>query len=345
MPSDKLKIGVLGTGGFGQVHLSCYQNNENCEIVAVASRTEKHSKMAARKFSIPYYYHGDDWRKLFSENDLDIVSICTPNYLHAPMILEAIENEINILCEKPICISKEELNEIESHLNKKKVIFFSSFQKRYIPPIIMFKDVIEKGLLGDIRYIRYRFSHLGPYKSWRPISEEKWFYDIDKAGGGVLIDLGVYCIDLIRFLFGDYKNLIFSMKESQCYKIEGEDSAFVIFKVDDNITGEIDVSWCFGPLEYITLMGNKGWMILEFVPKYQVFYHFYWKKKLAKNKLIQKMVKWTPTSRNYQQQLINHFVNCVINGTQEHPDFIDGKRAVEFVLDAYSFKESQNNIK
>ena len=57
------------------------------------------------------------------------------------------------------------------------------------------------------------------------------------------------------------------------------------------------------------------------------------------------MVKWTPTSRNYQQRLIIHFVNCVINRTQEHPDFHDGKRAVKFVLDAYSFKESQNNIK
>lgn len=106
----KLRIGLIGPGSFGYLHLYGYKKNENCELIAVASRTEQHAKQAADKFNIPKYYCNDDWKKMFEEDSLDAVSICSPNYLHAPMAKEAIKKDVNILCEKPICISEKELD-------------------------------------------------------------------------------------------------------------------------------------------------------------------------------------------------------------------------------------------
>ena len=91
-----------------------YAKNPECELVAIASRTEDHAKKAAERFHIPKVYAGNNsWEKMIDEQELDIVSICTPNYLHAPIVLKAIENDCNILCEKPIAISREELSQIE----------------------------------------------------------------------------------------------------------------------------------------------------------------------------------------------------------------------------------------
>ena len=124
-----LKVGIVGAGGIGTENLSGFSKNPDCEIVAIASRTKEHAKAASEKFNVPKVYAGNDsWKKMIDEQELDIISVCTPNYLHAPIVLKAIEKNGHILCEKPIAISREELNHIESKLASKDLIFFTSFQ-------------------------------------------------------------------------------------------------------------------------------------------------------------------------------------------------------------------------
>jgi len=115
-----LKIGLVGAGGFGTIHLTGFSKNPNCQIVALASRTEEHVKATSKAYNVPHVYAGNDsWEKMLDNEKLDVVSICTPNYLHAPIILKAIKKNFHILCEKPIAISREELRQIESELTSK----------------------------------------------------------------------------------------------------------------------------------------------------------------------------------------------------------------------------------
>ncbi len=333
----KLRIGLIGAGGFGYLHLSGYKKNENCELVAVASRTEQHAKKAAEKFNIPKYYWGDDWTKMLEENSLDAVSICSPNYLHAPMTIEAIKNNINILCEKPICISEKELEEIETMLSKNKLIYFSSFQKRYIGLFSQIKEIIDNKALGEINLVRYFFSHYGPYTSWKPLSEQKWFFDSELAGGGVLLDFGVHCIDILRYMLGEYHEIEGYSYNTSCKNIKDEDNCNVLVRFENNTLGVISVSWCNEPMELFELYGTKGTLkinlhlteSLSFAPK-----------RLKRNQFIKNALEYKPTSDIGQHLLIDHFINCILEGKQEHPDFNDGKRATEFVLKAYSLKKS-----
>jgi predicted dehydrogenase len=333
----KLKVGLIGAGGFGYLHLYGYQKNEHCDLVAVASRTEQHAKKAADKFNIPNYYWGDDWIKMLEENSLDVVSICSPNYLHAPMTIEAIKNGINILCEKPICISQEELEKIESMLSKKNLIYFSSFQKRYIELFSQIKEIIDNNVLGDINLVRYFFSHYGPYTSWKPLSEQKWFFDSELAGGGVLLDLGVHCIDILRYLIGEFHEIEGYSYNTFCKNIKDEDNCNVLFRFENNTLGVISVSWCNEPMELLELYGTNGTLKINPHVTERITYAPI---KLKKNQLIKSLLDYEPTNEIAQHLLIDHFINCVLEGKQEHPDFNDGKRATEFVINAYSLKKS-----
>jgi len=331
-----LKVGIVGAGGFGTVHLSGFSKNPDCELVAIASRTKEHAKAASEKFGVPKVYAGNDsWEKMIDEQDLDIISVCTPNYLHAPIVLKVIEKNCHILCEKPIAISREELNHIESKLASKDLVFFTSFQKRYNPIFRLIKSIIEEDILGKITSVRYYFSHYGPYKSWEALSEEKWFFDSKKAGGGVLMDLGVHCIDILRYLLGEYDKVNGINFNTSCINMENEDNCNVLFRFKNAVLGFIGVSWCNEPSETIDLFGTKGFIKVDLSGRNPLSFS---PKTLKRNKLIKDLLEFKPTNESAQNKLIDHFINCIQTKKQESPNFDDGKKAVEFVLEAYSFK-------
>ena len=314
-----------------------YDKNLDCELVAVASRTEEHAKMVSERFNIPnMYVGGDSWKILLEKEELDIVSICTPNYLHAPIVLKAIENDCNILCEKPIAISREELSQIEEKLKNKNIIFFTSFNKRYNPIFRLIKSVLDENILGKIASIRYFFSHYGPYKSWEAISEEKWFFDSKKAGGGVLLDLGVHCIDILRYLLGEYDKVNGINFNTSCINMEDEDNCNILFRFNNDTLGLISVSWCNEPSETLDIFGTKGFIKVDISGRNRLSFG---PKSLKRNKEIKRLLKFKPTNESAQNKLIDHFINCIKTNNQENPNFEDGKRAVEFVLEAYSLKE------
>ncbi len=331
----KLKVGLIGAGGFGQQHLQGYKRNENCELLAIASRTEEHVKEIAKKFAIPHVYWGDDWKKMLKEENLDILSICTPNYLHAPITLEAIKNDINILCEKPICITTKELREVEENLKSKKLIYFTSFQKRYNPLFLHVKEIIEEKLLGKLISARYLFAHLGPYTSWRALSKQRWFFDSALAGGGVALDLGVHSIDILRYLIGEISKVEGYSANTSCKDIKNEDNCTILTRFKNDCLGTISISWCNQPMETIDILGTEGTLSIDLNSNTPITCI---PRKLKKNSIIKDTLSYTPTNENTQFLLINHFVDCVLKGTQEHPNFEDGKRAVEIVLEAYGLK-------
>ena len=314
-----------------------YDKNPNCELVAVASRTEEHAKIVSERFNIPNIYAGEEgWKNLLDKEELDIVSICTPNYLHAPIVLKAIENDCNILCEKPIAISREELSQIEEKLKNKNLIFFTSFQKRYLPVFRLIKNVLDDNLLGKITSVRYFFSHYGPYKSWRALSEEKWFFDSKKAGGGVLLDLGVHCIDILCYLLGEVDKVNGMNFNTSCINMEDEDNCNVLCRFKNGTLGHITVSWCNEPTETLDIFGTKGFVKLDISGRNPLSFG---PESLKINRIIKNLLEFKPLYESAQNKLIDHFIKCIKTNNQENPNFEDGKRAVEFVLDAYSLKK------
>ncbi|MHA1292288.1 MAG: Gfo/Idh/MocA family protein [Promethearchaeota archaeon] len=329
---------MIGAGAIGEVHLLGFRKIKNCEIVAIASRTKEHALKTADKFKIRNIYVSDGWKDMIVEENLDIVSICTPNYLHYPMIMESIKNNINILCEKPICISQNELDSVEKALAKNSIIFFTAFHKRYISIFSTVKESIRKEILGKISFVRYIFTHLGPYTSHKARSKEKWFFNSKKAGGGVLLDLGVHCIDILRYLIGECEKIDGISYNTTCTDIKDEDNCSVLFKFENGVLGNINVSWCIPPTEIIEIYGQKGLIKIDLISKKKPLTIL--PKVIRKNKYINNVFKQKISKEPAHYQLIEHFVNCVLeNKTIDGPTFQDGKKAVEFVLNAYFLKK------
>jgi len=331
----KLKVGLIGAGAIGEVHLEGFKQNKHCTLVAIASRTEEHANDFAKKFDIPKTYVEDGWQDMLNDENLDAVSICTPNYLHHPMIMKSIEKNIHILCEKPLCISQKELDSVEEALSKKTLIFFTAFHKRYISIFPIVKKIIDNNGLGDISLVRHVFAHLGPYKSHKALSKEKWFFDSKKAGGGVFLDLGVHSIDLFRYLMGDYKKIEGINSNTSCIDMKDEDNCNVLFRFQNDALGIISVSWCFPPTEFLEIFGTKGSISIDLVSDKLFNYK---PESLKENSIIREAIDHKISNLPPHHILIDHFIQCVLNNKNETPNFIDGKRAVEFVLEAYALK-------
>ena len=329
----RVKVGLIGAGGFGNIHLEGYEKNENVDLIAIVARTKDHAEKAAQRFSVEQIYFGNEgWKNMLKLENLNAISICTPNYLHAPIALEALRSGIHVLCEKPICINYEELGELEKVVEETKCVFMTSFQKRFNPLMSILKWIIEDEVLGNIILIKYYFSHYGPYTSWKALSKEKWFFDSKMAGGGVLLDLGVHCIDILRYLIGDYAEINGVNSNTSCIDMKDEDNCNVLLSFQNGILGMISVSWCNYPSEIIEIYGTKGNMRLDLHSKRPVSCQ---PKSLIKNQLIKKAQYFKKLSNNYQNILIDHFIDAITNNKNEHPNFEDGKKAVEFVLEAY----------
>ena len=332
----QLKVGLIGAGAIGKVHLEGFKRNKNCALVAIASRTKEHAEAFATKFDIPKTYIEEGWKDMLNDESLDIVSICTPNYLHYSMILESIKQNVHILCEKPICITQHELNSVENELLKKNIVFFTAFHKRYISIFPIIKDLIENNSLGKISLARYIFTHLGPYISHNALSKEKWFIDSEKAGGGVVLDLGVHCIDILRYLIGEYQTVNGFNHNTSCLDTKDEDNGSVIFKFQNDALGVINMSWCTIPTELIEIFGTKGSISIDLMSDNLFNYN---PEALKYNPLISEAMTYRRSQENPHSLLINHFIQCILTNKNEHPNFQDGKKAVEFILKAYELKK------
>jgi predicted dehydrogenase len=174
----------------------------------------------------------DNWRDLIARDDIDIIEVCTPNYLHKEIIIDSLKAGKHVNCEKPLAMDLAEAKEIvkaaDAHPD---LISQITFEYRYQPAMMRAKKLIEEGLLGRIYNARIVYLHSGNSDPNRPL-----YWKIQKkfCGGGSLYDLGSHVIDLTRFLLGDFKK-VFSRLEIFTKKrpIAGKPGKFGEVDVDD----------------------------------------------------------------------------------------------------------------
>ena len=118
--------------------------------------------------------------------------------------------------------------------------------------------------------------------------------------------------------------------------MEYEDNCNVLFRLKNDASGFISVSWCNEPSETIDIFGTKSFIKVDLSGRNPLSFS---PKSLKTKKLIKDLLEFKPTNESAQNKLIDHFINCIQTKKQESPNFDDGKKAVEFVLEAYTFKK------
>ena len=255
---DRLRIGVIGTGKIAQtLHIPNVLFSDRTELVALSNPHPEKMERIIEKFGIEGVSTYTDYKDLLKRDDVDAVIIATPNAYHAPITVEALRAGKHVLVEKPMATSSKEALEMLEESKRSGKILMVNHSQRFFPHHMKAKEIIESGMLGEIRLVKTMFGHSGP-ENWSPSA--RWFFEKDKAMFGALGDLGVHKVDLIRFLTGLEIEECFAMLGTLEKSGNVEDISSAVLRLSNGALATLDSNWITKGLEenYTVIYGEYG---------------------------------------------------------------------------------------
>jgi predicted dehydrogenase len=195
MTEKKLRVGVIGAG-VGAAHVEGYSALPNVEVLAIAGLDDDRVRRLAAKHGVPHTFR--EYGEMLKVPEIDAVSVCVPNALHAPVTIDSLAAGKHVLVEKPLARSAAEGAEMLAAAERHNRILMVSFNHRQRNDVQWLKQYIETGALGRIYYAKAYWMR----RQGIP-GIGSWFVNKQQAGGGPLIDLGVHVLDIAMFLLGE----------------------------------------------------------------------------------------------------------------------------------------------
>jgi predicted dehydrogenase len=260
---EPLRVGVVGIGGMGMVHVECHANSQDVTLAAVAGKEQDTLDALGTRFEGLGLY--EDWQDLVARDDLDAISIVTPNSLHMPIAVAALASGKHVLCEKPLALSAVEAHAMQDAAVKAGRVLMTVFDKRFRGDVQVLRSRVEAGELGEVHYAR------GWWMRRRGVpSNGTWFTDKLLAGGGPLIDLGVHALDLALVLLGEPVPVAVSASTySEVAGFEVEDLATAFIRFANGATLQLEASWSAHGSHIddlgVALYGSRGGAKLDVV--------------------------------------------------------------------------------
>lgn len=216
----KLKVGVIGCGRISVMHLVSASTLEQAELIACCDVKKERADEVAKKYGVKPYY---DYAEMIEKENLDVVHICLPHYLHVPVSIYAMEHGVHVISEKPMSINLIDAEKAVKTAKECGVLYGVIFQCRYNNSSRLVKNAIESGKLGKIISASSVLTWTRPDEYY---TESDWKGTWDKEGGGVVIDQAIHSIDLVRWLVDSkVKNVSCHMANRGHDTIKVEDSA------------------------------------------------------------------------------------------------------------------------
>src|SRR5699024_9956326 len=227
-----------------------YSENEDVKLVAfcdsVYARAEEQKVL-----------HGgtayEDYGKLLADKNVDAVSVCTPNYLHAEIAIAALEAGKQVLCEKPMGVTLSEMDAMIEAEERSAGQLMVGHNQRFVKEHEVAKEWIASGRLGEIYSFRTTFGHPGP-EGWSVDGRDSWFFEErvmwyceeSQAAMGAMGDLGVHKADLIRFLLDEEVTEVGGMISKKAKDFSNvDDNAVCVLRTESGIIGTLQASWSF----------------------------------------------------------------------------------------------------
>lgn len=247
-----IRVGIIGAGGIARhAHIPGYQAQEDVELAAICDIVPGKAAKVAAENDISSAY--DSCEEMLEEEDLDAVSVCTPNFAHREATLMALEAGLHVLCEKPIAMNLQEGQEMVEAARKRDLVLQIGLHMRFTPEAQTLKRFVEAGELGDIYYGEATYMRRRGIPSWGVFTQKKY------QGGGALIDIGVHTLDQTMWLMGNPKPVAVS---GMVYDIFGKrsDVANTWGAWDPETFDVDDTSMAFVRFEDdVTLILRAGW--------------------------------------------------------------------------------------
>lgn len=338
----KLKVGVIGCGSIAQHrHLPEYQWNEQVELVAVCDIHEGRVKEIAEKYQVKAY---TEYEELLEDKEIEAVSVCTPNYLHAPISIAALKAGKHVLCEKPMATSKEEAEQMIEAAKASGKKLMIGHNQRFVKSHQKARQLIKSGEVGKIHSFRTAFGHGGP-EGWSVEGKEGWFFNKEKAFIGAMGDLGVHKADLLRYILDEEFVEVGAFVETNAKDFSNvDDNAVCVLKSTSGVIGTLAASWAYTAKEdnSTIIYGEKAVLRLEDHPNYSLIVQY------ATGEVVNYelgRIQSNDAGGQNKSGVIDHFVESVTEDKEPLITGEEGKRSLGIILAALESSETKTIAK
>ncbi len=195
---SQFNVAVIGAGAIGFNHIESFQKHPDARVVALAEVSPERGREAADKFGVPTLV--TDYKELLSRDDIDIVSIALPNFLHAPVGLEALQAGKNVMIDKPMATNAADAQSLVEEAKKRGTLLMVGQNYRMTPESQTAKQLITRGDLGEVYHCKTAILRRAGIPRIG-----SWFTQTKFAGGGATYDIGVHALDRALYLMGEFE--------------------------------------------------------------------------------------------------------------------------------------------
>jgi predicted dehydrogenase len=247
------KIAMLGSGFIGRFYADSLQGYRNKDkVVSTYSRREESAKKFAEDYGCMHWT--TNMEESIFHPEVDIVCISLPNHLHEEAVMLCCKHKKAVMTTKPLGRNAAEAKRMLLAVEEAGIFNGYLEDLVYTPKFIKAHESVAKGALGRILWAKSRETHPGPHSDW--------FWDLEQAGGGCILDLGCHCVEITRSYIGkDIRPVeVMCWADTQVKPIEAEDHAIGLVKYENGAIGQFEVSWTFrGGLDLRDeVMGTEG---------------------------------------------------------------------------------------
>lgn len=296
----KIRFGIVGTGNIAHRFAEAIKNVSDAELTSVASRTKENADIFGNEFNIEYRF--DSYENMAKSDKIDVAYIAVPHSSHKECSVLMMENGKNVICEKPLAINTNEVEAMFECAKKNNVFLMEAMWARLVPGTIKMLELIENGVLGDIRGVEGKFCYT--------MDEDEMDHHVlkNENGGGALLDVGVYGLNFARWYLG--KDIVST--QSFCDKYNGTDShTCSIIKYKNGAIADLSCATLLRKPNEGYIYGTKGYVHLN---------RFYAPQEIEIHLLdgTNEKIEAKYWGNGFEEQ-IQHVCDCINNNLKESP--------------------------
>ena len=333
--TGRVKVGIIGSQFQAHCHAEAFrQIPDVAQVVAVASPTPGNAEKLAKNYGIERIF--TDYRRMLAEDDIEMVTITAPNYLHAQMTIDIAKAGKHVLCEKPLCMTLEEADLMIETCKRKGVLLMYAEELFFTPKYVRAKEMAEQGAFGKVYMVKQCEKHFGPHSPW--------FWDIKQSGGGVFMDMGCHGTAFCYWFLNRPE-----VKDVYCQmgtyvhgdKTKGEDNSVCVIEFSDGAVGVVENSWARrgGMDDRIEVYGEGGVTYANLhmgnaLPTYSEYGYGYAVEKAPTTKGWSYPVFEELWNYGFPQEM-RHFARCVRGAEEPQATGEDGRVVQEVLYAGY----------
>jgi predicted dehydrogenase len=248
--ADQIGVGIIGTGTIAQSHLRSLASAQRGRAVAVFDVLGERAEATARQFDIPYI--ASSVEDLLGRREVEAVIVCTPPFAHAEPTIAALEAGKHVLCEKPFTLDPSEAERMVGAAERAgRFLACASARNRLSQGALKARAMLDAGELGDVYHVRSTALRFRGRPGHHIFTQSAWFLDQRRAGGGAMMDIAVYQIDLTLWLLGNPRVLAV-MAQTRQFADEAppagvtqdvEDHVVVMMQCEGGRVGLVESAW------------------------------------------------------------------------------------------------------